>query len=520
MNKRNISNYQLLKKIALVHVYVYPVWLAVYLILHENNAYFGLIPLPVSLTTFFYYFLFVGVTSFCLKYFLKSKTKVFLFTTLLMFFLIFFGSMQDYIKELPVTGFFKKYSFLLSFIIVVIIAVFIYLKRSKKEFQHLGKYIQLTIAILVIWELGYLAFNVFSGKINENILFEKSQKKLLTPAITTANTPNIYFIVFDSFTSSSCLQEEFGYNNAELDSFLSKSGFYIVTKSKSNYPVTPYSIASTLNFSYLSDTLNNQLLTAKDILQGQATVAQSRLIPYLQAKGYKIINHSVFDFKDYPAPNRVFFNEMPTKVLIQQTLFGRVNKDILWNFNRWKFSNDSVNTERSIFLKEYVTDKMKGLKNAVAEKQPMPKFVYCHIMLPHEPYFFNKDGTLKSDSVTKHSHSLKMDYLNQLIYTRQLVKESIKVIMDKDTLNKIIVLEGDHGFRDFGVPGKTNRYFDNLNAIYFYDKNYSALHDSITPVNTFRVILNQYFHEQLKYLPDTSIYIHDPGNDVGQIRKN
>jgi hypothetical protein len=96
----------------------------------------------------------------------------------------------------------------------------------------------------------------------------------------------------------------------------------------------------------------------------------------------------------------------------------------------------------------------------------------------------------------------------------------IKTIFNKDTLNKIVVVEGDHGFRDYGEPYKTNRYFDNLNAIYFYDKNYSALYDSMTPVNTFRVILNQYFNEKLKHLPDTSIYVDDPDFDIGQPRKN
>jgi hypothetical protein len=373
----------------------------------------------------------------------------------------------------------------------------------------------------VVWEVVYLIVNLTSGKAAANILFEKTQKEFLSPATTLANRPNIYFIVFDSFTSSLCLQDEFCYNNTELDSFFYKKGFYLVTHSKSNYPITPYSIASTLNFSYLADSLQNQELTAKDLLQGITTVSQSRLIPYLKAKGYKIFNHSVFNFRDYPATGKVFFNDLPWNVLVQQTLPGRIKKHLIWNVTSF-YNNLQASSiqETPVFLQDFVYDKMNGLRSAAAEKGPAPKFVYCHLMLPHEPYYFNKDGTLKPDSLVYHKNSYKTDYLDQLIFSRQLVKEMIKTIFNKDTLNKIVVVEGDHGFRDYGEPYKTNRYFDNLNAIYFYDKNYSALYDSMTPVNTFRVILNQYFNEKLKHLPDTSIYVDDPDFDIGQPRKN
>jgi hypothetical protein len=505
VNKTNIGNSPLIKKIALVNIFIYPVWLVVYLILHENNAYFGLIPIRVSLNIFFYYFIFVVVASLGLNYLFKSPAKAFLFTTLLVAVSLFFGSIQDFTKELPVPDLFKKYRFLLSFIILFTLAAFIFLQRSKKAFQHLGQYIRLTIAILVIWEFAYVVINTVSGKAGENVLIERSQQIPLLPAAATPNAPDIYFIVFDAFTSSQCLQEEFGYNNTELDSFLYRNGFYIVTHSKSNYPATPFSIASTLNFSYLADTINNRLLTAKYMLQGQETVAHNRLIPYLKAKGYKIVNHSIFDIKGYPAVSNAYFDDLQEKLITQQTLPGRIQKQVMWNFT----SKEELARKRSEYLQDFVYDKMSGLKAAAAAKEAKPKFVYCHFMVPHEPYYFNKDGTLNNDPISADGRFLKIHYLDQLIYSRQLVKKAIKTIMDKDTLNKIIIVEGDHGYRDF-APDKSSKYFDNLNAIYFYDKNYSALRDSMTPVNTFRVILNQYFHERLPYLTDTCIYVHDP----------
>jgi hypothetical protein len=516
VNKKKRITFSRIKQIATINVLLYPVLLTAYFILHENNAYFGLIPISLSLKIFLYYFLFIAIAAVFLMYLLQNSSKAFLYLILLTAVLLFFGAAQDLIKTLPLTAFFKKYRFLLGFVLLIVVASFIFLKKAKKDFSSISKFIQITISILVIWELGHVVVNLLSGKANENILFEKTQKESLSAASTSTNPPNIYFIVFDAFTSSRCLREEFGYGSTELDSFLYNKGFYVVTNSKSNYPITPYSIASTLNFSYLADSLHNQEFTAKNMLQGITSVSQNRLIPYLEAKGYKIINHSVFNFDKYPALSKTLFHDLPGNVFVQQTLPGRFNKDIMWNFTY----SEKDHATKLKFLQAYVYDKLNGLRSAAAEKGTAPKFVYCHLMLPHEPYLFNKDGTLKLDSPMYRPLSRKKDYLDQVIYTQQVVKEVIKTIFARDTLNKIVVVEGDHGFRDFGDSSKISHFFDNLNAIYFYDKNYGALYDSMTPVNTFRVILNQYFNEKLKYLPDTSIYVYDPGFDDGRIRKN
>jgi hypothetical protein len=48
-----------------------------------------------------------------------------------------------------------------------------------------------------------------------------------------------------------------------------------------------------------------------------------------------------------------------------------------------------------------------------------------------------------------------------------------------------------------------------LNTYYFSDGNYSTLYDSISPVNSFRVILNKYFKTGLPLLKDSTIRFKD-----------
>ena len=45
-----------------------------------------------------------------------------------------------------------------------------------------------------------------------------------------------------------------------------------------------------------------------------------------------------------------------------------------------------------------------------------------------------------------------------------------------------------------------------LNTIYFPDGRYDSLYNGMTPVNTFRIILNQYFNNSLELEKDKSYF--------------
>lgn len=509
-----LRKYSLLfQKLSFSPIYLYPFLIVVYFVLHESNANFGLIPFSVSVWFAFYYLLATLVIWLMATFFFNKATKSLLFTALLIAILLFDGAMHDFVKKLSVPDFFKRYIFWLPFLLAIVISSIIFLKRSAKELLSINKYLLITVLVLCTWELFHLGFNVFSRETNNNILFADTNfdKKLQATYDSTRPSPSIYFIVLDAFTSSSCLKKEFNYDNAELDSFLTRKGFYLVERSKSNYPVTPYSIASTLNFSYLKDEVTAQEMNARDRLRGVTSVGANRLVPYLEKKGYNIFNHSIFHLNGHPVQGADYFYPLKEKMLSDQTFWGRIQRDILWNFISLTggMSSKTIHKEAVKHSTDFVYDKLHGLKTAAGFPSTKPKFVYCHVMAPHGPYIFHQDGTFVQDSIYVRIDDKKA-YLNQLIYTRQLLKSAINTIFKKDTLNKIIVVAGDHGYRDYGVKEKIPQTFENLHAIYFYDKNYQSLHDTLTPVNTFRIVLNQYFHEQLVLLRDTSIFVYDP----------
>jgi hypothetical protein len=133
---------------------------------------------------------------------------------------------------------------------------------------------------------------------------------------------------------------------------------------------------------------------------------------------------------------------------------------------------------------------------ALSEKQKV--FCFTHFFLPHEPYVFTRSGI---DSLTLGDISNPRGYVRQVEEVNILIKRLVAEL--KRDKHNIIIIQGDHGFRDYD-PSAYSSLLQNeaFNAFYFPDQNYSGLYDSISLVNTYRVILDQYFRQHLPLLKD------------------
>jgi hypothetical protein len=94
--------------------------------------------------------------------------------------------------------------------------------------------------------------------------------------------------------------------------------------------------------------------------------------------------------------------------------------------------------------------------------------------------------------------------------TRSLIP-ALEKILARKTKPVIIILQGDHGpglQLDWNSAENTDlrERMSILNAYYFFDQNYERLTPEITPVNTFRVLLGQYFSVDLPLLENRSYY--------------
>jgi hypothetical protein len=146
---------------------------------------------------------------------------------------------------------------------------------------------------------------------------------------------------------------------------------------------------------------------------------------------------------------------------------------------------------------------LSSLANDVPDMKG-PKFVFAHIMVPHGPFVFTADGKFKkAEDQGRNGYSDNAEFID-----RQILP-AIQSIVSKSAQPPIIVLMGDHG----PPPGKHATREDrmkNLNAYLVSPETAADLYESITPVNSFRVIFNHYFGKSYPILPDISYYAYKP----------
>jgi len=459
------------------------------------------------MTPILYALIYLGlglILFFLTRLFTKNSSSASLITFVGIFILIFFGNYHDAVKSWPVPGFFKTYSFQLSFILLLFILLIYFSVKRKWTFSKLNRFFLAMSAILFVWELVGLGF-AYRAYHSKNFDMRIPDRTELRSIPDSATRPNIYFIVFDSYTSSFRLKKDFGFTNT-IDSFLIGKGFYIASHSRSNYPSTALSVASTFNMNYLSTDFKGENQFSKMLKEGY-TVAHSDLPILLKKWGYEFVNCSIFDFKDQPAINGRLFSNLAERSLIEPTLIGRIWRDIAWQFLKLDKTVERVTGK---YKQQFIFSNIQTCTTSI-QKKGIPRFVYCHVMLPHHPFLFTADGKPRRYNKTIPTRDL---YLDQLVYTNTIIRSLISGIMKNESHQAVIILEGDHGFRDYITHDDPLKEFDNLNAYFFPDKKYELLYDSTSPVNSFRVVFNKYFGQSLPMLPDSSIKVVDPG--VGQ----
>jgi hypothetical protein len=322
------------------------------------------------------------------------------------------------------------------------------------------------------------------------------------------NPPDIYYIILDGYGRSDVLKNEYGYDNSAFLNTLKDLGFTIADCSQSNYAQTQLSLASSLNFNYLealSDRLvsGSQNRTGLDELIHHGAVRQS-----VEKAGYRIVAFAtgflateIRDADYFLSPERSWGTLNEFESLLMETTFARLLQDS----NRFGMQNtgSELFRERTLFALDELADlsKVQG-----------PKFVFVHLVVPHPPYVFGPTGgpIEPAEAGTTKTQEGAGHYRDQAVYISSRMAEIIPQIIANSPTPPIIVIQGDHGPT---VASSPRSRMSILNAYFLPGANIS-IDSAITPVNTFRIILNEYFGQNLGLLDDVSLYSEytDPFN--------
>src|SRR5262249_55772060 len=153
-------------------------------------------------------------------------------------------------------------------------------------------------------------------------------------------------------------------------------------------------------------------------------------------------------------------------------------------------------------------------------RRPGPTFTFAHVVSPHPPFVFGEDGSDVSprrrsyflndgDVYRRHyggTDAYTRGYRDQAAFLTRQAGRMIDRIIANSPEPPVIILQSDHGSGlrlDTGSVEGTDLHerMSILNAYLLPGRGAEALYDSISPVNSFRVVLNAYFGAGLDLLP-------------------
>lgn len=384
--------------------------------------------------------------------------------------------------------------------------------KKVKTFQLHISLIAVSIAMSVYSGVQFysLTTNVHWGKyenLTESINFAVSE-----PPVTK---PDIYYIILDGYGSEEMLDAIHGYDNSKFVGELETRGFSIADNSRSNYIRTILSLGSSLNMQYL-DTISEEMGDSYLWWPLMGTISQNQVRQFLGAQGYLSVSiANGWDFTSLEVadvlvkPYPIFLNKF------EELYFQSTNLSTLSFLNKLGVSIPAYDTHRRTVLFEF--EKISDISEDVSS----PKFVFVHIISPHAPFIFDKDGSSLTPSYPftfaddryflSPPSKYRSGYLAQLEYINQKTLEAIDAILENSKEPPIIVLQGDHGsgvYMDYHSADNSCLYerFSILNAYYLPGMPLQSFPSDISPVNTFRMIFNEYFHAELPYLPNKQYF--------------
>ncbi len=431
----------------------------------------------------------------------RNFTKANLAAFWIMAFNFFFGSVHDGLKKFFPGSFIAKYTFILPAAVLLFVVLLIVLKKRKTSLLKLTYYLNVLLVVLLLVDTGLLSGKIITKKKTSYTLPEGFA------ACASCPKPDIYFILADEYAGNSELKDLFQFNDSVFLKQLAALDFHTIPESRSNYNYTPFSVASILNMNYLD--LKGKDRAKPDLTYSYTSIRDNNLLRFLRYHQYDFYNYSVFDFEGQPARVRETFLPVKTRLITAQTFLSRFDKEIRFNFvYRWKSKkNQKILTYGNKNNNENIYDLTWKLSE---QKTVSPKFVYSHLMMPHYPYYFDKNGKEQPfEKLLEGNQGNKEAYIEYLQYANKKLLALVDHILKSSVSPPIVVLMGDHGFRHFNNPVDTKYHFLNLASVYLPSKNYSGFSDSLTGVNFFRTVLNIAFSQRLPYLKDSTSYLRD-----------
>lgn len=356
---------------------------------------------------------------------------------------------------------------------------------------------------------------------------------LESSAKATETKPDIYYIVLDRYASNTVLANQFGYDNSDFTNYLEQNGFYVNKDAHQNYPYTTMSISSTMNADYHTDIVGTfGDSSTQTIIPYHRAIKYSSVAQKLKDLGYTYSEIGTWYEATNQAPlaDTFYLKDGILTFFGQPHSINNFTKNELKSSVAWRFIEGGLgfgNFKLVSYAEQDQADMTKGAIKTLketAEKSTGGTFTFAHMLIPHDPYYFNADGSINATPESNNIGApIKEKYLQQLQYINGQMKEVLSLINAKSNGKAVIILQSDEGpypmqlnnevFDQADVDSEVNDLdmrswsdtdlamkFGNLAAYKIpgaSDTEYAA---GANNVDVFKLVLNTYFGDNQRYV--------------------
>jgi hypothetical protein len=397
--------------------------------------------------------------------------------------------------------------FLLSLNLVLLAILTYWIIRTRADLASASRYLTYTNIFLLVMPLLQIGYHDY---VNRQPISMPGGQQYHSQG--QGDMPDIYYIILDSYSREDLMKADFKYDNQPFVDQLTSLGFQVIPCSRSNYNATALTLSSMLNLNY-DDSMG---ILASDVSSGQNPmipfIKNNQVRYFLQQLGYSFYTFDIdFPELEWPGTNKFAMPKqeswasdqlLPIETLfIKDTALNIMMESQVGIFKQFQTKIDSPYAAH-IQRIQYILKRLPDTASL-----PGPKFVYAHLLLPHKPFVFEADGTIRTDTrFFKGGNPINDDfyrdgYVAQVEYTNSQVEPVVASILKNSRKPPVIILMGDHGY------AARDTRFENLLAVYLPGNKPSPLYANMTNVNVFRSIFNEYFGGKYEMLPDVSYRI-------------
>ncbi len=407
----------------------------------------------------------------------------------------------------------------------IILTVFSWWLWRNRQF-HLGN-VNVVINVMSFILIMMSAITIIPTEVTKLSTPSQSPNTTVNAAHITADpatSPDVYYIVFDRYAGQQSFKELYKFDNSAFYDMLERKGFYIAQDSKTNYPSTSFSLSSTLNMKY-----HDQLNTSEAAYPSQADYIYPLFKNYEVGKvfkehGYKVIQLGswfIYTHQEGIADENYALGSSRQIVKLDAFTSKLISTTALYPILEEVAPGVIKNNN---FQSHYLYAEYERQKFPEITQEAGPKFVFAHVLVPHDPFVYDRDCKLLDENVSN-QRDIILNYTDMVECANKIAEAMIDqaraAAQQANRPDPVILIQADEGpyplldWRHEVGPYNSQttaqllERFRILNAYYFPSQDYSNLYQNITPVNSFRIVLNQLFTTNYKLLPDHNYRFKD-----------